>query len=616
MTSPLDISIHAEYLLEISGTTLRIKTLQQAIDALQRQASALNRPLTLHLATDPSWAKRVTAATVENIEPPHSPDAVISVDKWALYIDDAYKISMKDYAPVHAAAVIAAKQHQVTTVRIHRLEGNETLTVAPSPEAAPTTSGETPTTTAAPEARYAGEVHEPALRTTSEPVTFAPEESKSCELSGPETNAVETSAETPPAYDLFPEPGTSDQEIHDATPSTQKAPSRLLGKALIIGFSAALVLGGGSFAYSFLTTATPAAPEVVEAPQQSAALMPGIEASPFLELPLVYAEPVVSANGRYVALQSGESEVQIYDLSPGTAAGEPPFKTLEFAGSLKTVIQPLPSEQGEGFIIRTVEKGDALNSHATLTVWTEDADPAEYSLPVGSTLATRGGHSWLASSVATTKAREVEAITISGLKKYTAPDAGPAFFSFVAKDQALWASLDVQNRPSLIAANAKGKKLHTTKLKPPHQNANVARWLTATEHHALILWQHDKDYVLAVYNSKTGKITDQRPFKAAGDAAATPVSTDEGSIALFDDQWIDMSTGKIGPPAGIDFEPNSISHRHGGIEITEPTHTFILPNGKAHPVPPTGTVLAVTNDVVLLEQDGIAAAYRKTTEGN
>lgn len=636
------VSIRPELFLETSGTKFKVDSLQQAILVLSQQALAHGKSVTLQVAGEKDLAWRIDAAGNTTPISQDSTDAILHVEQWHVYVHNQSKVRLPKLQPLLRVAAASAKHlgedrysvMQLTGEEILSLYGQQISTQRTVPTADFHLQEDVPEETPIQEKSAADddefepedvgpEVFEPKLVIESDTVqTSAPEPEttfdENLEDSAPEDTEPAAEAWEPTPVDheeqlVYTNPDGLGEEL--STIQMRRRPRGTI-VAVTISLSAALLLGGGSLAMNYLNPGdapapAPSATTADPAPQPQPPV-PGVNPVALQRLPHAYTDLVLSTDGKYFALQTSDNEVTI---APVTVTDKNKTTVLKVDGKISTEIYPLAAPES-GFIIRSVAQGSGVNSKATLTVWSTEHGEVHHDLPIGSNLAHRDGHTWITSTIATAAPKTALVVTAEKLRKYTAPGVGPAFFSLAGKDQALWASLSTDNSAGIIAATPAGKQVRQAKLQRPATSATVARWLTSTQKYALLVWQDSDSYVLAIHDTKTGKIKNQTDFAASAgtDIKQLIVQTSPtGNVAVFGSAYADLAKGSFTPPEPLKQHTGDMTLRYGGIETLDP-HTFTLLDGKPSSVPDQGTVLAVTKEVVIIEKDNVIAFYKKNTK--
>lgn len=643
MTKNPDIEVRAKLVLTLLGTRIPVESLSAAIEQLQNQSRVLGNVQKLLVEADPPISYLVTASSVKEAAI-DIPDATLSADGWSLLVDGVKKLTLPSSTPLVKRAMVLAEHHGVDHITLNSLTGNQRLDLGKKEPAAPT------------EVPHSGPTDAPA----DLPPVSPPEEAVPLPELMPQTPDAEESTEAEeepiaavhavpkdtvsyeqptfhqgPAYgepldDQIMDSLVDDEEVILAGPRgrgfnsgpTQRPVAR---RALLVGLGGALVLGVGAFAASkFLSTpaSTTPAPVVASTTQPAAptAPVPGVEATALRQFPMAYSDLAISADGQYLALQVSDTEVTIHRTTSTEAtpdSGTSDGQVLSFEGKLVPPILPLDAPHGPGFILRIADTSGALGSPSTLIVWTPKKGVTKHELGVGSQLTSRGGHTWIGSTIPTTGPRTIKAITAEKMETYTAPSFGPALFALLNKGSALWASIESDNTASVLTANAKGKISTTGILKRPSKSAVVSKWITATADHSLMLWKDPDGYSLVLHKTKNGDIATKTKFKLPADTTADRLqarTSFDGNTVILDRTWADLKNGTFGPPKGIDLSKVQVVPRFGGMELQSGSEThFRTDSGSTFPVPNQGTVLAVTKDVVILEESRLVSVYRKTT---
>lgn len=625
MTQKPQIEVRAILSLALVGTSITVTSLEDALQQLKRQASITGVPQKLLIADDEPSMLQVGVTTAETVFT--EPDATLSISAWSLLVDGATKITLPKAEPLIARAKALAAHQNVghillTSVRgARRIELTETA-ITPDIELSATTQVEdTPSVV----------LQEPQIEVASTPDIASAEALPEKIASAPMTQIETVSREEPvvsPSNEFIEEPSEPFLEGLDRTDQDSAdlhAPARSLPRrALLVGLSAAAVLGVGSFAaFKLFGTNQPSPsvspPAVLPQPALEPPF-PGVEPEAIQEFPMAYSDLAISTDGQFLAVQISDSEVSIQKT---TANGETPTpgikdgEILTFEGKLAPPVLPLGAPHGDGFILRILNSSGDLGASSKLIVWTPNKGAITHDLPIGSQLTSRGGHSWISSTIPSTGPRTVQAITATKLEKYVAPSYGPALFGLLPKSTALWARIETDNNASILTSNAQGKISATGILKRPAKSAVVAKWIAATADHALMLWKNTDGYVLALHKTKSGEITNKADFKLPEGTTADRLqsrSTTNGTVVILGNVWADLKTGKFGAPDGIDLKKFEGRPRPGGIELRTDTESKFRPDsGSIFSVPNQGTVLAVTKEVVIVEESRLVSVYRKTT---
>lgn len=627
MTQKPQIEVRATLSLALVGTSITVKSFEEAIEQLKRQASITGKSQNLLVDDAQSSMFQISTETVETVFT--EPDATLSASSWSLLVDGATKVTLPKAAPLIARAKALAAHQNVDHILVTSASGTKRVELTENALEVPLL--ESPKR----------ELEEPLPATPSEqplPVepkhivrpTTAVEIEPISDSSAPTEAVSNEPSHTFSLLDHVEEPPSSSHgqdriiEEDEDTVKTDVRSRSIPRRALLIGLSAAAVLGIGSFAaYKLFGNGNPTQsvappdpplPPVLEPP------FPGVEPEALRQFPMAYSEVAISADGKYVAVQISDSEVSV-QKSNGT--GElPGSETIDgeifsFEGKLAPPILPLNAQYGAGFILRILDSSGNLGASSKLIVWTPKNSAVTHKLPIGSQLTSRGGHSWISSTIQTTAPRTVQAITAEKLETYTAPSYGPALFGLLPKSAALWASIESDNTASILTCNAKGKISATGILKRPAKSAVVAKWIAATADHALMLWKNTDGHVLVLHETKTGKITGKADFKFPDGTTADRLpsrNTTDGNIVILGSTWADLKTGKFGSPEGIDLNKVEAHPRPGGVELrTDAESTFRPDSGATFSVPNQGTVIAVTKEVVIVEESRLVSVYRKTT---
>lgn len=639
MTKTPHIEVRAKLVLTLPGTRIPVESFDSAVEQLQNQARVLGNAQNLLVEADPPLSYLVTADSVKETAV-EIPDATLSADGWSLLVDGIKKLALPASAPLVKRARALAEHHGADHITLNSLTGTQLLDVgqtAPAPAIAPEPEPAAPT-----EVPRSGPAEAPSdpppVSPSEEPVPlteFSPqtldaevaieaEEEPVAAVHGlPDT----TASYEQPTFHQGPVYGeTFDDQIMDGlTDVAEPAKRPIARRALLVGLGGTLVLGLGGFAaYKLLGTPPTSAPEPPVAstsqPAAPTAPVPGVEATALRQFPMAYSDLAISADGQYLALQISDTEVTIQrptstEEAPDSGTGD--GEVLTFEGKLSPPILPLDAQYGPGFILRILDTSGSLGAPSTLIIWTPKKGATKHELSVGSQLTSRGGHSWIGSTIPTTGPRTVQAITAEKLETYTAPSYGPALFGLLDKGTALWASIETDNTASVLAANAKGKISTTGVLKRPSKSSVVTKWVAATADHVLMLWKDPDGYTLVLHRTKNGDIANKATFKLPAGTTAERLSvrtSGNGTIAIIDRTWADLKNGTFGPPQGIDLSKVQPIPRFGGLELQSGSETqFRTDSGSTFPVPNKGTVLAVTNDVVILEESRLVSVYRKTT---
>ena len=639
MTKTPDIEVRAKFVLTLLGTRISVESFDSAVEQLQNQARVLGNAQKLLVESDPPLSYLVTADSVKKATV-GIPDTTLSADGWILLVDGVKKLALPASAPLVERAMMLAKHNGADHITLNSLTGTQRLAVGnkePVPALVPAPEPGAPT-----EVPCAA----PAEIPENPPPALPPEQPAPSPEFWPQTPGaeVEPVAEEKPVKAVHAIPDTTvsheqptfhhgsvygetfDDQIMDGfTDVAEPAKRPIARRALMAGLGGTLVLGLGGFAvYKFLgtpTTGTPA-PPIASTTQPAAptAPVPGVEATALRQFPMAYSDLAISADGQYLALQASDTEVTIQRTTSTEEApdsGTDDGEVLTFEGKLSPPILPLDAQYGPGFILRILDTSGSLGAPSTLIVWIPKKGATKHELSVGSQLTSRGGHSWIGSTIPTTGPRTIKAITTEKLETYTAPSYGPALFGLLDKGTALWASIETDNTASVLAANTKGKISTTGVLKRPSKSAMVSKWVAATADHVLMLWKDPDGYTLVLHRTKNGDIANKATFKLPAGTTAERLSvrtSGNGTIAIIDSTWADLKNGTFDPPQGIDLSKVQAVPRFGGMELQSGSETqFRQDSGSTFPVPNKGTVLAVTNDVVILEESRLVSVYRKTT---
>lgn len=645
MSKTPDIEVRAKLILTILGTRIPVVSFSAAIEQLQNQSGVLGNAQKLLVEADPPISYLVAADSVKDAAI-DIPDATLSADGWSLLVDGVKKLTLPSSTPLVKRAMVLAEHHGADHITLNSLTGTQCLDLGQKEPVAPTAvphSGPVKDPADLPPVCPAEEpvpLPEPMPQTSdAEGSTEAEEETIAAVHAVPEDTV---SYEQPtfhqgPAYgepldDQIMDSLVDDEEVILAGPPrtgrgfnsgpTQRPVAR---RALLVGMGGTLVLGVGAFAASkFLSTPAPKTPAPVVTsttqPAAPAAPVPGVEATALRQFPMAYSDLAISADGQYLALQVSDTEVTIHRTTSteetpdsGTSDGQ----VLSFEGKLVPPILPLDAQYGPGFILRIADSSGALGAPSTLIVWTPKKGTTKHELSVGSQLTSRGGHSWIGSTIPTTGPRTIKEITAEKLETYIAPSFGPALFALLDKGSALWASIESDNTASVLAANAKGKISTTGVLKRPSKSAVVSKWVSATADHALMLWKAPDGYSLALHRTRNGDIAGKTKFKLPADTTPERLqarTSFDGNTVILGHTWANLKTGAFGAPTGVDASAVQTVPRFGGMELTSGSETqFRTDSGSTFPVPNQGTVLAATKDVVILEESRLVSVYRKTT---
>lgn len=620
MTQEPEIEVRAKLSLALVGTSITVASYEDAVEQLKRQAVITGRPQKLLVADSKPLMLQVDTVVSEAVFT--DPDATLSVTGWELLVNGSVKVTLPKAEPLIARAKALASHQNIDHVLITSVMETQKVsttgrTIQPEVEpAAPQQPEEQPLMPVVAQPVVTGETGQPQSQPT---------------LDGEVSpNPVDLGAAIPDDQPAIQADDGSEHWNDDSEPIIEDREERIERsgsvprRAFLIGLSAAAVLGVGSFAAYKLFGNPPRTPDASPADPSVSPVVeppfPGVEPEPIQQFPMAYSDLAVSANGGYLAIQISDSEIAIQRTTksedspePGTSDGE----NISFDGKLAPPILPLAAEHGEGFILRILNSSGDLGASSKLLVWTPKNGVKTHELSIGSQLTSRGGQSWISSTIPSVEPRTVLAVTPTKLEKYTAPSYGPALFGLLPKSTALWASIESDNSASILTSNAKGKVSVTGVLKRPAKSAVVAKWITATADHALMLWKTTDGHVLVLHNTKTGEISNKSNFKlpsgTTADRLPSKTSTD-GSIAIVGSTWANLKTGKFGPPEGFDLSKFQARPRPGGIELRSDTESSFHPeSGSTFSVPNKGTVLAVTKEVVIVEESRLVSVYRKTT---
>ncbi|MFF5794576.1 hypothetical protein ACFY5D_21240 [Paeniglutamicibacter sp. NPDC012692] len=122
---------------------------------------------------------------------------------------------------------------------------------------------------------------------------------------------------------------------------------------------------------------------------------------------------------------------------------------------------------------------------------------------------------------------------------------------------------------------------------------------------------------MVLHRTKNGDLANKTSFKIPTDTTVErlPMRTsDNGNTAIIHQTWANLKAGTFGAPQGIDLAKIKAIPRLGGMELQASSeNTFRLENGTSFSVPNKGSVLAVTKEVVILEESRLVSVYGKTT---
>lgn len=628
MSPRTQIEVRALLALALVGTSIPVKSLDDAIEQLKKQASITGTPQKLLVeAEEPSMLLVGTTVTETVFE---TPDATLSVTAWVLLVDGSEKIKLPKAEPLVARAKSLAIHQKLEYIIVATAQGPHRVDLEDSaqtdiPHAPKSVTVQLPTKLPV-EPQDAEPILDESVGIKPQPVIDAEPHDDSPvqhDLADEEPHLSESLGVAENSWDSWHEPELArDHDDHRSNTATGTAvfPRR----ALLVGLSSAAVLGVGSFAAYKLFSAKKTNQNMVPSPTPTEPVLTppfaGVEPEPIRQFPMAYSDLAISADGQFLAVQISDSEVSVQKSnatgelpSSGTIDGE----VLGFEGKLAPPVLPLSAQYGAGFILRILDSSGNLGASSKLIVWTPKNGAVTHKLPIGSQLTSRGGHSWISSTIPSTAPRTIQAITAEKLETFTAPSYGPALFGLLPKSVALWASIESDNTASILTCNARGKISATGILKRPAKSAVVAKWIAATADHALMLWKNSDEHVLVLHETKTGKITGKADFKFPDGTTADRLpsrNTTDGNVVILGSTWADLKTGKFGSPEGIDLNKVEAHPRPGGVELrTDAESTFRPDSGATFSVPNKGTVLAVTKEVVIVEESRLVSVYRKTT---